>query len=229
MCGRYSALTEDEIIEVRSIIQEVSMRLVKDDMDNYVAPMHEIRPTDKAPIVTKVSDGIAFESGKFGFKSWDGKGVIINARSETVTEKGMFAKHINTGRCVVPAGEYYEWREHSDADADTSKKSKSKTKKRKYFITDREGNMLFFAGLYRDYDGEREFVIITKEASGAVTEVHDRMPVILRVDQLEAWLSGVMTPDELGNMDFGNTAIAPIEEPQSDAGKDEDGGQISLF
>jgi putative SOS response-associated peptidase YedK len=230
ICGRYSVLTEDEIIEVRSIIQEISMRLVKDDMDSYIPPPGEIRPTDKAPVITRNDDGIAFESAKFGFKGWDGKGVIINARSETIAEKGMFNKLLSTGRCVVPAGEYYEWREQAEADSYSNKKKKSKKKKIKHFITDREGNMLFFAGLYRDGDEGREFVIITKDASGAVAEVHDRMPVILRVNQLEAWLSGGLAPEDIITMDFDSAAVAPCCEGDADTdGKDESNGQLSLF
>ena len=91
--------------------------------------MGEIRPTDKAPIISQGSEGISFESAVFGFKKWDGKGVIINARSETIAEKGMFAKHLKIGRCVVPAGEYYEW---------TGQNKNQKKKKTKHFITDRE-------------------------------------------------------------------------------------------
>ena len=192
MCGRYSVLTEDEIIEVRKIIQEVSLSFVKDSMANYTPPKGEIRPTDGAPVITKNNDGLWFESARFGFKKWDGKGVIINARSETVADKGMFAK---TGRCVVPASEYYEWRD-----------------KKKHFIKDGGGNLLFFAGLYRDGEDGREFVIITKEASGAAAEVHDRMPVVLHVGQLEGWLNGGITAEELAGMDFNDTVAAKCDE-----------------
>ena len=35
---------------------------------------------------------------------------IINARSETVHQKQMFAKLVNSNRCIVPANGFYEWK-----------------------------------------------------------------------------------------------------------------------
>ena len=84
MCGRYSALTEEEIIEARSIIREVSLRLVRDEFENYEKFMAEIAPKNLAQVFTNNRNELAFEHAMFGFEKWDGKGVIINARSETV-------------------------------------------------------------------------------------------------------------------------------------------------
>jgi putative SOS response-associated peptidase YedK len=220
MCGRYSVLTEDEIIEVRSIIQELSLRLVRDDLENYEARPGEVRPTDKAPVITQNKDGVAFESARFGFKKWDGKGVIINARSETMQSKSMFSK--NVGRCVVPASEYYEWKVEADNGG------RKKPVKLKHFVKDKEGNLLFFAGLYRDGDDGREFVIITKEPCGEIVDLHDRMPVCLRVNQIEEWLNGKLTPDEIVKMEF-NASAYPCEEPPSDPVPAGGSEQISLF
>lgn len=223
MCGRYSVLTEDEIIEIRSILHDISMRLVRDDLEHYETRPGEIRPTDQAPVIAMNRDGLSFENAAFGFKKWDGKGVIINARSETIQTKGMFSKLLAVGRCVVPAKEYYEWKDQSD---DPDAQPKAKKKKVKHFIKDRDGNLLFFAGLYRDTPDGREFVIITKGAFGEVTDMHDRMPVILRVNQLESWLSGALSPDDIMKMDF-HTAVSPYEaEP---GGPGEPDGQLSLF
>lgn len=224
MCGRYSVLTEDEIIEIRSILHDISLRLVRDDFENYEARPGEVRPTDKAPVIAMGSEGVSFESAVFGFKKWDGKGVIINARSETIKTTRMFSGLLSVGRCVVPAGEYYEWKEQ---DEDAGMKPKAKKKKTKHFIKDKEGNLLFFAGLYRDGDDGREFVIITKDAFGDVACIHDRMPVILRVNQLDLWLSGKLTPDDIVKMEF-NADAAPCED-EPDEKQDGSSEQISLF
>ena len=223
MCGRYSPLTEDEIIQVRSIIQDLSLRLLRDDLENYEPQMGEIRPTDKAPVITMNNDGVVFENAKFGFKKWDGKGVIINARSETIETKSMFSKLLTVGRCVVPANEYYEWLEKLD---DSSNK-RPKKKKIKHFIKDKHGNLLFFAGLYREGEDGREFVIITKDAVGEAATIHDRMPVILRVDQLELWLNGDLTPSDITKMDF-NATVAPCDEEFGDA-ENVNNRQMTLF
>ena len=170
-------MLEKEIIEIREIIKSISIKLARDEVDEYTVTRTEIAPTDKSPIITSNDEEIAFELGKFGFEKWDGKGVIINARSETILEKSMFKKHITNGRCVVPASGYYEWK--------LSKEGKNK--KIKHMIKDKASNLLFMAGLWREGKDGREFVVITKDPVGIVTEIHDRMPVILRVDQIEAW------------------------------------------
>ena len=221
MCGRYTVLTEDEIIEIREIIQNLSLRIIRDDFENYDEKPGEICPSDHAPVITRNDEGIAFESAKWGFKKWDSPGVIINARSETIKQKSTFAKHLETGRCVVPAGEFFEWEKHNKKSSDSSMK--------KHYAKDREGNLLFLAGLYRDNKDEkipgkmiREFVIITKEATGEMAKIHDRMPVILRVDQLEAWLTGEMTPEDLEKREY-DIKVEKCNDEEADS------RQISLF
>jgi len=226
MCGRYSVLTEDEIIEVRSIIQEISLRLIRDDVENYGIRPGEVRPTDTAPIIAKELDGIAFENAKFGFKGFDGKGVIINARSETIKDKRMFKGLLDVGRCVVPASEYYEWK-NQDAASDDIEKRPRKPKKIKHFVKDTEDNLLFFAGLYRDSDEGREFVIITKEPCGEVVDLHDRMPVCLHVNQIEPWLDGTLTPEDIASLEF-NSHVFPCET-EAETEQDDGYEQMSLF
>lgn len=209
MCGRYTVLTEDEIIEIREILKNLSMRIVRDDFENYDENPGELFPTNHAPVITKKDNGFAFESAKWGFKKWNSSGVIINARSETIKNKSTFSLLCETGRCVVPAGEFFEWERLS-------------TGKKKYYAKDKYGNLLFMAGLYRDIGDEREFVIITKEATGEMAKIHDRMPVILRTDQIESWLTGEITPEDIANMTY-DVIVTPCED------NDESQVQISLF
>jgi putative SOS response-associated peptidase YedK len=128
-----------EIIEVRSLLKELSIRLAKDEFEIYNMTPGEVRPTDYAPIISQNDDGVYLESAKWGFKPYTGKGVIFNARSETMHEKPMFAKSYKEKRCVVPASEYFEWQ-----DMEKGKK------KKKHHIKDKDGNILYMAGLYRD-------------------------------------------------------------------------------
>jgi putative SOS response-associated peptidase YedK len=199
VCGRYSVLSEDDVIAVREIIREVSLELARDELGDYTKEERtEVFPTNHAPVVTSNGDELAFEYAQFGFTKWDGKGVIINARSETIQEKSMFKTHITSGRCVIPAWEYYEWKNTG-------------REKNKYLIKDQDGNLLFFAGLYREAAEGREFVVITKDACGDVTGIHDRMPVVLRADQIESWLNGKLAPYNIMKMDF-NALVVPCDE-----------------
>ena len=215
MCGRYSVLTEDEVIEVRKIINDISLRLARDEFENYEEAQQETMPTDRAPIVTSNGDELAFELVQFGFENYTSKGVIINARAETVTEKSTFKRHIQNGRCIVPASGYFEWKTPVEG----------QKKKIKHMIKDEQGSLLFMAGLWRDGKDGREFVIITNEPVGVIIDIHDRMPVILRIDQLEAWLSGAMPIKELASTEYDCSGV-PCEEPEESAAEI---GQIRLF
>lgn len=213
MCGRYTVLTDDEIIEVREIMQEVSLCIVHENLDILDDAGDAVYPTNRAPVITSPgnSNEVIFESAVFGFEKWDGKGIIINARSETVHETPMFKKHINTGRCVIPAAGYFEWQ----------KNTKSK-KKIKHLIKDKDEKLLFMAGLWRTGKNSREFVIITKEPTRHIADIHDRMPVMLRINQLDDWLSGKMKIETLAKL-----AFECIGEPCGD-GHDEEYEQLSL-
>ena len=229
MCGRYSVLTEKEIIEVRKILKEwLTLKVNRDSFEFYEKPpWDEVVPTGAAPVVIQDGDGASFENLRFGFReTWASSGVIFNARADALSdEKKMFSQHTNTGRCVVPAAEYYEWKYPRTEDG--KKKRKEGVKHR---IKDRDGNLLFFAGLYRNTPDGKEFVVITKRPTGEVAAIHDRMPVILRVDQLEDWLTGQIPVKDLQNMAF-DAAVEACEVPEkpADGGKDEVEGQMRLF
>jgi len=202
MCGRYTALTADEIIEIYKIFKKLSFHITRDDFAKYDEVPSEVFPTNHAPVITKNSNEIAFESVKWGFKKWDSTGVIINARCETIKNKSIFSKHLKNGRCVVPAGEFFEW-------------EKLDKGKKKHCAKDRYGKLLFMAGLYRDFKDEneivREFVIITKEATGDMAKIHDRMPVMLRIEQIEPWLTGEILPEDIEKFEF-DVSVNPCED-----------------
>jgi hypothetical protein len=44
------------------------------------------------------------------------------------------------------------------------------------------------AGMYNLFNGEDRFVILTTEANESMRPVHDRMPLILREDEITDWL-----------------------------------------
>jgi putative SOS response-associated peptidase YedK len=117
----------------------------------------------------------------------DGKrGVApINARAETLLEKPMFRGLTKSKRCIVPASGFYEWR-------------KVDGRKQPYYLTSEDGDPWGFAGLYdlthdEDNDAAGSFTIITTSANSAVAPVHERMPVILRREDEEEWVSREVT------------------------------------
>ena len=48
---------------------------------------------------------------------------------------------------------------------------------------------LYLAGLYDNVDGANRFVILTTTPNASMHGIHDRMPLILRRDQIRPWLT----------------------------------------
>ena len=134
----------------------------------YEAPRtKEIFPTNTVPLLT----GSGLVQSFWGFPKWSGKGVIINARAETVHQKKMFSAAFNNGRCVVPSSGFYEWQG-----------------KDKFLFKVHERPALFMAGLCKIYDGGISFVILTTMANSSVKDIHSRMPLVLPEQDITKWL-----------------------------------------
>ena len=76
-----------------------------------VASIHtgEIFPTNAAPILLPDGQKMTPKPMTWGFPSFKGKGVIINARGETALDKPMFRRSVLERRCIVPTTGFYEW------------------------------------------------------------------------------------------------------------------------
>lgn len=111
---------------------------------------------------------------KLGFRT-------INARAETVADKPAFRAAFKRRRCLIPADGYYEWRA-------------TESGKQPYFFSSRDGRPFAFAGLWEQWTdretGEQlqSCTIIVTEANQRLRSIHDRMPVVLGVDDYATWL-----------------------------------------
>lgn len=103
----------------------------------------------------------------------------INARAETVATNGVFRAAFRSGRTLIPADGFYEWR-------------RTEAGKQPYYIARRDGQPMWFAGVadrWRGPDGTLETcAIITTDANEAIRPLHNRMPVILPEAAWEPWL-----------------------------------------
>lgn len=111
----------------------------------------------------------------------------INARSETIAEKPTFRAAWKSRRCVVLADGFYEWKSVGG-------------KKMPFRITPAAGtrtNLFLMAGLWESWqdpnipDGVpvETCTVITTHANERMSELHDRMPVLLEKTNLDIWLS----------------------------------------
>lgn len=179
MCGRYTTNTEEELIEVRSIINEIAIRIANEDK-KYLDT--EVNPGSKAPIITKEKD---IRVLKWGFVKWDNKGLIFNARSENASTSKYFSPLLEKNRCVIPASNYFEWQ----------KKDKEKIK---YRFNNSGEKIMYFAGIIRiENDNSESYTILTCNASEDIEFIHDRMPLILKPNEIEGWLNGSLKISDL--------------------------------
>jgi putative SOS response-associated peptidase YedK len=141
----------------------------------------EICPTDVVPVLTMEDRDLRANLFSWGFLRWQGSGVIINARRETVLEKKMFHQAFFERRCIIPSTGFFEW-----------KKGTQPNRKDKYLLRLPGTPILYMAGIYKVYRQEGMdlpgFVILTTSASPSMQPIHDRMPVILHPDERNDWL-----------------------------------------
>lgn len=194
MCGRFY-IPEKELDDFAKLVAENEQYLVKKH--------GEIYPGDTVPIITPGKDQANNEvhAVKWGFPSWKGKGLIINARSETASQKPMFKAPFQKRRCLIPATGFYEWKSQD-------------YKKIKHFISI-DNKLFFMAGLYwffKDKNNENvllpAFTILTTEANSKIMSIHNRMPVIIDEDNIEKWLLS-------SNYDELNTMLRPANSDKT--------------
>lgn len=169
MCGRYLFSTKENR-EFQRIIQDAQRRSVQHGELNF--PMAgDIAPTATAPVLIASGSKVVAEFQRWGIPGWRG-GLMINARAETVCVKPMFRRSMAAQRCVIPASGYYEW----------------DTGKHKYFFQI-PGKPIYLAGIYDNIDGVNCYVVLTTVPNASVSDIHDRMPLILSHEQVRPWLT----------------------------------------
>ena len=170
MCGRYTI--SKVVKKTENIIQNNEG---VEDTNNYNA-----YPTQQLPIIKKDEDSLTLTNYCWGLiPKWSEKITdfrpLNNARLETLMEKRTFSGLIKSQKCLVPADGYYEWRKNDDG------------KKIPYFLKREHSETLFFAGLYQR-NNNLEFSIITTEAKKEISEIHHRMPIILKEEEIKNYL-----------------------------------------
>ncbi len=166
MCGRYN-FTLEESEEIMEILEKLNAKFQDKEIRTG-----EIFPTNQAPILIEERKNISPTLSAWGFPKFDGKGVIINARSETAFEKKTFRDSLLNRRCIIPSTGFYEWN----------------SQKKKYLFNLEGTSMLYMAGLYSYYRDELRFVVLTTDANESMQEIHNRMPLIIPKDEIETWI-----------------------------------------
>jgi len=166
MCGRYN-FTVEQSEELREIIEQLNAKI-----HAKIINSGEIFPTNQVPLLIGENEWTSPVLSIWGFPKFDNKGVIINARSETAFEKRTFRDSLIYRRCIVPSSGFYEWDKE----------------KRKFIFRLKDSDALYMAGLYNIYQDELRFVILTTAANESMSDVHDRMPLVIPRKEIETWI-----------------------------------------
>lgn len=166
MCGRYQVDFEANK-ELKKVLNQLNQKYPGNQIKKG-----EVFPTNQAAILVRYQDEVAAEISTWGYPQFTGKGVIINARAETAFEKKTFRESVISRRCVIPTSGFYEWDKE----------------KNKYLFTEKGEDVLYLGGLFQFYNEGNRFVILTTAANESMKEVHHRMPIILKKEQVMPWL-----------------------------------------
>jgi putative SOS response-associated peptidase YedK len=180
MCGRYTLRLQAE-----EIADQLELPLPEEF--NW-SPSFNIAPTQMVPVVIQSPEKTLLIMRWGLIPHWmkakpDGTADgFINARSETAAEKPAFRTAFQQKRCLIPADGFYEWKKMPDG------------RKQPMYFFQKDRQLFTFAGLWSAWqtpDGEtlHTCAILTTEPNDLVTQVHNRMPVILPAESRDDWLS----------------------------------------
>lgn len=189
MCGRYSLKTPANILAEHFQLKKTPS----------LNPRYNIAPAQPIAIIRlrSLQNGRELALLRWGLiPSWAkdpgiGNKMII-ARAETVSEKPAFREAFARSRCLIPADGYYEWQ----------RQGRMGQRKQPFYIRRKDKRLFAFAGLWEQWRGPEgkaveTCAILTTEPSQSLTEIHDRMPVILDPKDYEQWLDPYIRQAEL--------------------------------
>ncbi|MBO9471588.1 SOS response-associated peptidase [Endozoicomonas sp. G2_2] len=189
MCGRYGRHSPAEQF-ARIVSGKISARLSDNVSYN--------RPPGTFQLITLVDPEtgvINLGPAWWGFiPGWAGdtKLAPINARSETASEKKLFAKSFEHQRCVVAADYWIEWKRGGE-------------QKQPYAIRPADAQPFFFAGIWskasrlpadHSASGEVTFAILTGEPSEDIAHIHNRQPQALTGAGARSWIDPDIDVDQ---------------------------------
>jgi len=188
MCGRFTVSFE---------APEAQQELELGEMPSDWQPRYNKAPSQPVAVVAD-ADQRRVEWMKWGLiPSWAKDPTIgsrmINARSETLSEKPSFRVAFARRRCLILANGFYEW-QHTPG---------SRSSSTPYLFHIHDHRIFTFAGIWESWrtpedEDLRTCSIITCAANAVVTPVHDRMPVIFDNRSCWTWLVENRLPELQG-------------------------------
>jgi putative SOS response-associated peptidase YedK len=203
MCGRFvgNFNTSDLIDEIGEAVDAFGLTLRVPEFDGPLLQNFNVAPTHTVPILRVVGREVVVDVMRWGLipiwsKDPNIGSKMINARSETITEKPSFKGLVAGHRCIIPMSGFYEWNREN---------TKSKIP---YYVNRADGHLMLSAGIWSDspiIDEVRTFSLITRDSVADLSAIHDRSPVEFSAHDAVEWMSATQAPLEL---------FAPDQQPR---------------
>lgn len=184
MCVRMCPLTMEEaqaVLDARGTPGVHAIRYIE-----RPDPLRDARPGSLVPVYVPEGRGLAVARLTWGFPL-DGKpNAVFNTRIESALEqlrlgrRGMWAKAIAEGRCLVPVRAFYEG--HMTERVESERTGRPV---RRQYLFRLPGARAFLLAAVREGD---RFSIVTTRPNASVSPVHDRMPLVLGPGESNVWL-----------------------------------------
>jgi putative SOS response-associated peptidase YedK len=168
-------------------LEELKENFPIDKADCKVTASYNVAPSQEILAIINMAGENRLDKFHWGLVPFWAKDIsignrMINARSETIAEKPSFRNAFKKRRCLILADGFYEWKGE-------------KGHKQPMFITLPDRKPFAFAGLWETWNNKsgsaplyKSCTIITTQASETFSEIHHRMPVILKSEFYEPWL-----------------------------------------
>ncbi len=180
MCGRFAL--GSSIKHLAQALEAASVKITEDRARYNIAPTQAVvvardRGEDRELVHLKwgLVPAWAKDPAAVGAR-------MINARSETVSEKPSFREAFRRRRCLIPATGFYEWKREG-------------ARKQPYYFRMKTDEPFAFAGLWERWESAdggaalETCSILTTTANEVSAPVHERMPVIIAPEDYGLWLA----------------------------------------
>jgi putative SOS response-associated peptidase YedK len=205
MCGRYATTTNPGRLAVELDAIDETETAEESSFTNYnVAPTtqvltvverHDQGHTDDDPKrrIRRMRWGLIPVWTKAAEPGVPVKGKpLFNARADKAATTPSFRDAVKYRRCLVPMDGWYEWIVEPNAE----KGGKGKVAKHPYYMANADGSRLYMAGLWSVWRDRSQpesepllsCTILTTDAVGDLTRIHDRMPLPMPREHWDAWL-----------------------------------------
>lgn len=180
MCGRFVQM------DLRELADAFDAILRTDLPTTALVPHHNLAPTQMVGIIGRnAAAARSLTRMRWGLvPGWarddSGGGKLFNARSESAAEKPSFREALRQRRAIIPADGFYEWQAAPGG------------RRQPWYISRADGAPMGFAALWEVWRGGAAplftCTILTIAANDDIADLHERMPVLLSKDALDAWL-----------------------------------------